>query len=220
MIIETVIESYLFTCARCATQWTASYEVRQATDAAGAIQSSYRNRGLPCAAPASGNDTCPACGSTRVRVDPRYDETPVVALGLPADPPIAVPQQRAALASPVPRRHGAPGTWHRFRFLAVISLDARGQADRQYPSGVPGLLVRAPCCRRPTLRQYFPALIFTDDMRPLRPGDKGVSVTICVPDDDASAFFQCGQHFTLWDGADIGHGTVAYRLFFGWPELS
>ena len=45
----------------------------------------------------------------------------------------------------------------------------------------------------------------------------GIPVTISVPDDDASGFFQTGQHFTVWDGADIGHGTVAQRLFFQWP---
>jgi hypothetical protein len=37
-----------------------------------------------------------------------------------------------------------------------------------------------------------------------------------VPDDDASGYFQSGQHFTVWDGTDIGHGTVAQRLSFPW----
>jgi hypothetical protein len=63
------------------------------------------------------------------------------------------------------------------------------------------------------LHHYFPAVIYTDDDRPLCPGDKGVPVIVSVPDDDASGYFQSGQHFTLWDGKDVGHGTVAQRLF-------
>jgi len=113
---------------------------------------------------------------------------------------------------PVP--HVASGTWHRFKFAAVVTLDAAGRSRGQYLSGVPGLMVRAPSCQLPARRQYFPAVVYTDDDRPLRPGDKGVHVAMSVPDDDAASFFQSGQHFTLWDGADIGHGTVARRLFF------
>ena len=37
---------------------------------------------------------------------------------------------------------------------------------------------------------------------------------ISVPDDDASGYFRTGQHFIVWDGAEIGHGTVAHRLVF------
>jgi hypothetical protein len=77
-------------------------------------------------------------------------------------------------------------------------------------------MVRAPSCQRPTRQQYFPAVVYIDDDRPLRPGDKGVPVIIAVPDDDASDYFQSGQHFTVWDGTDIGHGTVTQRLFFMW----
>ena len=75
-------------------------------------------------------------------------------------------------------------------------------------------VVLAPSAERPTQHQLFPAVFFSDDDRPLRPGDKGVHVAMSVPDDDAAGFFQSGQHFTLWDGTDIGHGTVARRLFF------
>ena len=99
---------------------------------------------------------------------------------------------------------------------AVVTLDAAGRSSRVYLSGVPGLMVRAPSCRRPTEQQYFPAVIYTDDDRPLRPGDRGVRVIVSVPDDDASGYFESGQHFTVWDRTDIGHGTVAERLFFQW----
>ena len=78
--------------------------------------------------------------------------------------------------------------------------------------------MHAPSCLRPTGDQYFPAVIYTADGRPLVPGDRGVSVTISVPDDDASGCFQSGERFIVWDGTDIGHGTVGQRLsFFGRP---
>jgi hypothetical protein len=77
-------------------------------------------------------------------------------------------------------------------------------------------MVHAPSCLRPTRDQYFPAVIYTADGRPLVPGDRGVSVTISVPDDDASGCFQSGQRFIVWDGTDIGHGTVGQRWSFFW----
>ena len=121
------------------------------------------------------------------------------------------------IEEPTPARHRPAGhTWRRFKFSAVVTLQAAGRSRQQYPSGVPGLMLRAPSCQRPTRQQYFPAVVYTDDDRPLRPGDKRVSVIISVPDDDASGYFQSGQHFTVWDGTDIGHGTVAQRLSFPW----
>jgi hypothetical protein len=126
----------------------------------------------------------------------------------------AVPRPRAGVGSPPALgRHPAAGTWHRFKFSAVVTLDAAGRPGRQYLSGVPGLMVRAPSCQRPTRQQYFPAVVYTDDDRPLRPGDRGVRVIVSVPDDDASGYFESGQRFTVWDRTDIGHGTVAERLF-------
>jgi hypothetical protein len=219
VIVETAVESYQFTCARCAARWTESYEVSQVTDDAGAIESLYRFHGAPCEAPIGANVACPACRSTRVRKDPLF-LTPVAevevpgGLLIPAAP--LVPRQR-------PRR--AWGTWHRFKFSASVTMDAgvpgveARHRKREYPSGVPGLLVRAPSWQRPSVHQYFPALFFTDDKRALRPGDTRVRAIFEVPDDDASGFFQAGQRFTLWDGADIGHGTVAQRIIWGWPEL-
>jgi hypothetical protein len=127
----------------------------------------------------------------------------------------SVPRPRAAGEGlPVPARRA--GTWRRFKFSATVTLEAAGRSRRQYLSGVPGLMLRAPSGRQPTRHQYFPAVVYTNDGRPLRPGDAAVSVIISVPDDDASGYFQSGQHFTVWDGTDIGYGTVAQWLSFPW----
>ena len=215
MIIENSIEYYLFTCARCAGQWFESYQVSQNVDENGDVRSFYRQHGVPCGAPVSGNVVCPECHATRARRDPIYETHPDF------DPEeaghaLSVPRPRAAQALPGPAiRHGVAGTWRRFRFSALVTMDA-GPSARQYLSGVPGLLVRAPSAERPTEQQYFPAVFFSDDDRPLRPGDKGVPVTISVPDDEASGYFGSGQHFVVWDGSEIGHGTVAHRLVLQW----
>lgn len=214
MTVEISIESYLFTCVRCGARWAEDYQVSQVIDDAGAFRSFYRHHGTPCEAPVSGNIECPRCHATRARRDPLYGLAPELSSVQPVSLPLAVPVQRAAEGARVPVRHAAPGTWHRFKFAAVVTLDAAGRSRGQYLSGVPGLMVRAPSCQLPARRQYFPAVVYTNDGQPLRPGDKGVHVAMSVPDDDAGGFFQSGQHFTLWDGADIGHGTVARRLFF------
>lgn len=209
MTTEISVETYIFTCARCAVRWTESYEVSQEIDDAGEIRKFYRHRGTPCEAPVSGNVDCPGCHGSNAFRDPLYGTRQYFDPDAPAGRAPAVPRPRAPAV-----RHPAVHTWRRFKFAAVVTLDTTGRARRQYLSGVPGLMLRAPSCQRPTQQQYFPAVMYTDDDRPLRPGDKGVFVTVSVPDDDASGFFQCGQHFTVWDGADIGHGTVAQRLFF------
>ena len=218
MAIEISAELYLFTCVRCAARWTESYQVSQAIDDAGDIRSFYRHDGVPCEAPVSGNVECPNCHDTRALRDPLYGTRPDFHPE-EASHILAVPRPRADVGGgaeerPRPTRHPAGGTWHRFKFSAVVTLEAAGRSRREYPSGVPGLMVRAPSCQRPNERQYFPAVVYTDDDRPLRPGDKGVLVIISVPNDDASECFQTGQQFTLWDGTDIGHGTVGQRLFF------
>ena len=212
MTAEVSVETYLFTCARCAARWTESYQVSQEVDDAGDIRSFYRHGGVPCEAPVSGNVECPSCHALHARRDPLYGVTQDVDPAQAYLPTVPAPR-RAADDPPLPPRHVAT-SWHRYKFAAVVTLEAAGRSRRQYLSGVPGLMVRAPSCQRPTLRHYFPAVLYTDDDRPLRPGDRGVPVVISVPDDDASGYFQSGQHFALWDGRDVGHGTVALRLFF------
>jgi hypothetical protein len=217
MSVEISVESYLFTCARCAARWSESYQVSEVIDDAGDVRCFYRQHGAPCEAPVSGNVQCPNCHATQAHRDPLYGGRPGFdpeeASRVPSVP--SVPRQRAAGEGlPVTARRA--GTWRRFKFSAVVTLEAAGRSRRQYLSGVPGLMLRAPSCQRPTRQQYFPAVVYTDDERPLRPGDKSVPVIISVPDDDASGYFQSGQHFTVWDGTDIGHGTVAQQLSFPW----
>jgi hypothetical protein len=209
--IETSVETYLFTCARCGARWTEDYQVSQAVDDAGNVRSFYRYRGVSCEAPVRGNVECPNCHDTRSLRDPLYGARPDFDPEEAGYGP-AVPQPRAE-ERPLGTRHPAAGTWHRFKFSACVTLETAGRSRRQYLSGVPGLMVHAPSCLRPTHDQYFPAVIYTADGRPLLPGDRGVSVTISVPDDDASGCFPSGQRFIVWDGTDIGHGTVGQRLF-------
>lgn len=222
MTVESSVESYLFTCVRCAARWADSYEVSQVTDDEGATRSFYRHHGAPCEAPLEDNVECPHCHRSKTLRDPLYG-TESSGSGLsgadfPTGPAFAMPGQRAAAeGEPTLTGHSGAGAWHRFRFSAVVTLESAGRARQEYLSGASGLLVRAPSCERPTLQRYFPAIFYTGDDRPLRPGGKSVPVTVSVPDDDAARFFQCGQHFAVWDGTDIGRGTVAQRVFFGWP---
>jgi hypothetical protein len=217
VIIENSIESYLFTCASCATRWIDSYEVRQSVDEEGTVEAFYRHHGDPCEAPVSGNVVCPRCHGTRAHRNPLYGTGEGIETLETTDIGLVVPSQRGAQEDlPAPVRSAAH-TWRRFRFSAVVTLDGTGRIRRQYLSDAPGLVLHVSSCEQPALRQYFPALVHTEDGQALRPGDKGVRVAISVPDDDAASFFQSGQHFIVRDGGDIGHGTVQMRLFFGWP---
>ena len=38
-------------------------------------------------------------------------------------------------------------------------------------------------------------------------------MTARVSDDEADAFLEAGQRFTLWSGGKVGHGTVYRRVF-------
>ena len=83
---------------------------------------------------------------------------------------------------------------------------------RQYPNHTHALMVRAQCLSRPGYARCFPAELSWDDERPLHPGDRA-EVTITMIDDEAAEFFGAGQHFSLWAGTDIGHGTVSRRVY-------
>jgi hypothetical protein len=214
VLVENSIEYYLFTCARCAAQWFDSYEVSQNVDESGDVRSFYRQHGVPCEAPVSGNVECPECHATKARRDPIYETRPDF------DPEeaghaLSVPRPRGEVVPGPAVRHAVAGTWRRYKFSALVTMDA-GAPGRRYLSGATGLMVLAPSAERPTQHQYFPAVFFADDDRPLRPGDKGVPVIISVPNDDASTYFRPGQRFVVWDGAEIGHGTVALPLVLQW----
>jgi len=103
---------------------------------------------------------------------------------------------------------------HKFR--ALINLDGRDPdgAPGSYPSGTHSLMVRCARLGQPAVQRYFPAAIYRTDDRALNPGDKGVIVTIEIPDDEACDFLGPGQPVTLWHGSDIGHGIISRRVFF------
>ena len=44
------------------------------------------------------------------------------------------------------------------------------------------------------------------------PGDRA-EVTITMIDDEVAEFFGAGQRFSLWNGTDVGHGTISRRVF-------
>jgi hypothetical protein len=72
------------------------------------------------------------------------------------------------------------------------------------------------CARlgQPAVQRYFRAAIYKTDDRALNLGDKGVVVTIEIPDDEACDFLGPGQPIALWHGSDIGHGIISRRVFF------
>ncbi len=102
-----------------------------------------------------------------------------------------------------------------FTFRALISLGpaANDSQGRDYPSGTRAVMVRASSPRTAHWK-YFEARIERDDEPYLRHDDHEL-VTITVTDDDdrAATFFPPGQHFTLWNGHDIGTGVVSRQVF-------
>jgi len=115
------------------------------------------------------------------------------------------------------------------RYRAIITLDSvpaepdalrmprrtrtpLASVPRQYANHTHALMIRACCLARPGYDRCFPAELSWDDEQPLYPGDRA-EVTITMIDDEAPEFFGAGQRFSLWDGADIGHGTVSRRVY-------
>ena len=106
-----------------------------------------------------------------------------------------------------------------FRFRALITLDPAGPPTatlhppvQQYPNHTRALVILARPLRHAGSARYFPAEIWRDSDRPLRPGDRAW-VTARVTGDEAGAYFAAGQRFILWSGCEVGHGTVARRVF-------
>lgn len=107
-----------------------------------------------------------------------------------------------------------------FRFRALVTFDpveSRPVASRtsaqQYQSHTRALMILARPLRADTgPARLLPAEIWWDSEEPLRPGDHAV-VTARVADDQAEAFLDAGQHFTLWSGGSVGHGTICRRVF-------
>jgi hypothetical protein len=100
------------------------------------------------------------------------------------------------------------------RYRALIALDAvpRQPSGQEYRNHTHALMVHAHRPDEPSYVRYFPAELSWDDERALRAGDRA-EVTITMIDDEAAAFFGCGQRFSLWNGSDIGHGTISRRVY-------
>ncbi len=100
------------------------------------------------------------------------------------------------------------------RYRALIALDAipRQPSAGEYHNHTRALMVRAHCLSKPSYSRCFPAELSWDDERPLHPGDHA-EVTITMIDDEVAAFFGSGQRFSLWNGDDIGHGTISRRVY-------
>ena len=105
------------------------------------------------------------------------------------------------------------------RYRALIALDPNTRQQsvlkksaQEYPNHTHTLMIRAHCLNRPSYARCFPAELSWEDEGPLHPGDHA-EVTITMIDDEAAAFFGAGQRFSLWDGTDIGHGTISRQVF-------
>jgi len=105
-----------------------------------------------------------------------------------------------------------------YKYRALITLDGPGPGRnaKPYAPGTHKLMVRCGRLAQPTTVRCFPAAIYRADEQPVSPGDADVIVTIEVSDDEAGEFLSPGQHFTLWNGQDIGHGVISRRVFFTW----
>lgn len=87
-----------------------------------------------------------------------------------------------------------------------------GDAGEEYRNHTHELMVRAESRQKPGYHRNFAAELSWDDEVPLHPGDRHV-VTLTLTDDEAPEFFGPGQHFTLWSGAEVGHGTISRQMF-------
>lgn len=102
-------------------------------------------------------------------------------------------------------------------FRAVITLDpaesrpaALHAPAQQYPNPTRALVARSPPAAQRRLRPVLPGGDLWDSGQPLHPGDRAW-VTVTVTDD--GAYFDAGQRFALWSGGDVGHGTIARKVY-------
>jgi hypothetical protein len=120
--------------------------------------------------------------------------------------PVDATQDRVSMLS-VPQARTAPDD----DIQVVRSQTRLASIPRQYSNHTHALMVRASCLDKPSYARCFPAEISWDDEEPLHPGDRA-EVTITMIDDEACAFFGAGQRFSLWNGADVGHGTISRQV--------
>lgn len=99
----------------------------------------------------------------------------------------------------------------RYKFQALVTpLHPVGGAPAVQLTGPAYRMVLRARHVRTGVAQLFSALISpaADQV----PGD-GVVLTVTVLGDDAGDYFGPGQPFSLWRGADVGHGVVSRRVF-------
>jgi hypothetical protein len=113
----------------------------------------------------------------------------------------------ALIMRSVPRARTAPDDMR----LAQQPDTRLASIPKQYSNHTHALMVRAQCLNKPSYARCFPAEISWDDEEPLHAGDRA-EVTITLIDDEACSFFGAGQRFSLWDGVDVGHGTISRQV--------
>jgi hypothetical protein len=115
-----------------------------------------------------------------------------------------------ALTMPsVPRARTAPDD---IRPVPPLPDAVLASIPKQYSNHTHALMIRARCLNKPSYARCFPAEISWDDEEPLHAGDRA-EVTITMIDDEACSFFGAGQRFSLWNGVDVGHGTISRQVY-------
>lgn len=131
-------------------------------------------------------------------------------------PASALPRQhhRHHIPLPFPSPHSAaqtgPGA---LAALAALSGAITSEAGQEYLNHTRDLMVRAESREKPGRYRSFPAELSWDDEMPLHPGDRHVVTVTMTDEDDGERFFAPGQRFTLWNGAEVGHGTFSRQMF-------
>lgn len=136
----------------------------------------------------------------------------VIALD-PAQPATAFARQRhghrhhGPIPVPYPRSTAQTGPGAR-----SVPAARREEAGEEYFNHTRQLVLRAESREKPGYFRDFAAEVCWDDELPLHPGDRHV-VTVTITDDEAPAFLGPGRPFTLWNGAEVGHGTISRKTF-------
>lgn len=99
----------------------------------------------------------------------------------------------------------------RFKYQALVTLEALGGAAVILPSPVCRMVVRARD-RQTGQGKLFGALVSGDQTLPA-PGHSQVLVTMVVAGDDAGDYLAPGDEFSLWREGPAGDGVVTRRLF-------
>lgn len=130
----------------------------------------------------------------------------------PAQPGTVVPKQRhwhrhhGSVLVPHPRSTAQSGP------EAPQPAGPAADEDEVYLNHTRELVFRAESRDKPGSYRSFATELSWDDEVALHPGDRHV-VTVTLTEDDADRFFGPGQRFTLWKGAEVGHGTITRPMF-------